>query len=141
MMSTFNAAAIIPAYEDIAAELHITVPEASYLTAIQIAILGFAPLFWKPISHRYGRRPIWLISTAGALVCNIGCAECPTYASMMVCRALVAFFICPAGAIGSAIVAETFFKKERGRYMGWWTLMVTCGVPFGAFIFGEHVPR
>ena len=131
MMGTFNAAAIIPAYEQIAAEFRISIPDASYLTSVQIAVLGVSPLFWKPLSNRYGRRPVWLISTICSMVCNIGCAESSSYAAMMVCRGLVAFFISPAGAIGSAIVAETFFKRERGRYMGIWTLMVTCGVPVG----------
>lgn len=55
---------------------------------------------------------------------------------MALCRAIVAFFICPAAAIGSAVVTETFFKKDRARYIGIWTLMVTLGVPMGAFIFG-----
>jgi MFS family permease len=55
---------------------------------------------------------------------------------MAVCRAIVAFFISPAAAIGSAVVTETFFKKERARYMGIWTLMVTLGVPIAPFIFG-----
>lgn len=50
---------------------------------------------------------------------------------MAACRALTAFFISPAAAIGSAVVTETFFKKERGRYLGIWTLMVTLGVPVG----------
>lgn len=31
---------------------------------------------------------------------------------------------------------ETTFKKDRARYMGIWTLMVTLGVPSGPFIFG-----
>lgn len=55
---------------------------------------------------------------------------------MAVCRAIVAFFISPAAAIGSAVVTETFFKKDRARYMGIWTLMVTLGVPLSPFIFG-----
>lgn len=54
---------------------------------------------------------------------------------MAACRALVAFFISPAAAIGSAVVTETFFKKERAKYMGVWTLMVTLGVPVGALSF------
>lgn len=137
MMSTFTAAAIIPAYGIIAfEEFNVTVQQASYLTSLQIAILGGAPLFWRPLSQRYGRRPIWLISTVLSLVCNIGCAKAPTYGSTAACRALVAFFISPAGAIGSAVVAETFFKSERAKYMGIWTLMVTLGVPMGSFIFG-----
>jgi len=135
-MSTFTAASVIPAYVSIAQEFQITVPQASYLTSIQIAVLGGAPLFWKPLSQRWGRRPVWFISTSCSLAFNIGCAVAPTYGSMMACRALNAFFISPAAAIGSAVVAETFFKHERARYMGIWTLMVTCGVPLAAFIFG-----
>ncbi|KAI9042719.1 synaptic vesicle transporter [Aspergillus affinis] len=139
-MGTFTAS-IIPAYEDISLDLGVSLQRASYLTSLQIAILGGAPLFWKPLSNRYGRRPIFLLSTILSLVCNVGCAKSPTYASMAACRALTAFFISPAAAIGSAVVAECFFKKERGRYMGIWTLMVTLGVPAGPLVFGFVTTR
>ncbi|KAJ5194256.1 hypothetical protein N7472_006722 [Penicillium cf. griseofulvum] len=135
-MGTFTAAAIIPAFLDISTAVGVGMQDAAYLTSLQIAILGVAPLFWKPLSNRYGRRPIFLLSLICSLVCNIGCAKSTTYASMAACRALVAFFISPASAIGSAIVMETTFKKDRGRYMGVWTLMITLGVPVGPFIFG-----
>ncbi|KAM0162334.1 hypothetical protein ACHAQE_003774 [Botrytis cinerea] len=135
-MSTFTAAAIIPAYESIAEELGVSLQQASYLTSLQIAILGGAPLLWKPLSNTFGRRPLFLISLIISLVGNIGCAKAPTYATMALCRAIVAFFICPAGAIGSAVVTESFFKKDRARYMGIWTLMVTIGVPFSPFVMG-----
>ncbi|KAJ5887578.1 Major facilitator superfamily domain general substrate transporter [Penicillium taxi] len=135
-IATFTAAGIIPAYADIAADLGVTLQQASYLTSLQIAIIGGSPLFWKPLSNRFGRRPIFLISLIGSFAFNIGCAKSTTYASLAACRALVAFFISPASAIGSAVVVETTFKKDRARYMGIWTLMVTLGVPIGPFIFG-----
>ncbi|CAD6448545.1 ddd63ed4-46f7-40fe-be80-76e9749d285a [Sclerotinia trifoliorum] len=135
-MSTFTAAAIIPAYESIAEELGISLQQATYLTSLQIAIAGVAPLFWKPLSNTFGRRPLFLISLLVSLVGNIGCAKSPTYASMAACRAIVSFFISPAAAIGSAVVTESFFKKDRARYMGIWTLMLTVGVPFSPFIMG-----
>ena len=109
---------------------------ASYLTSLQIAILGGAPLFWKPLSNRFGRRPIFLLSLICSLVCNVGCAKSPDYASTAACRALTAFFISPASAIGSAVVTETFFKKDRARYMGVWTLLLTVGIPLAPFLFG-----
>ncbi|KAK1141067.1 hypothetical protein N8T08_009640 [Aspergillus melleus] len=140
-MGTFTAAAIICAYEDISLDLDVTLQRVSYLTSLQIAILGGAPLFWKPLSHRFGRRPIFLISLVLSCVCNIGCAKSPDYASMAACRALVAFFVSPAMALGSAVVTETFFKRERARYMGIWTVMVTLGVPVGPFIFGFVAQR
>lgn len=128
MMTTFTAASIIPAYENISVEFNCTVTQASYLTSIQILILGWAPLFWKPLSQRYGRRPIWLISMIGSMLFNIGCALSYTYSTMAICRAFGAFFICPAMAYGSAVVTETYFKRQRAQYMGVWTLLVTLGV-------------
>ncbi|KAL4928626.1 putative MFS multidrug transporter [Aspergillus undulatus] len=140
-MGTFTAAAIIPAYEKIAEDIGVSIQRVSYLTSLQIAILGAAPLLWKPLSHRFGRRPIFLMSLVLSCVCNIGCAESPDYASMAACRALVAFFISPAMALGSAVVMETFFKHQRARYLGVWTVMVTLGVPVGPFIFGFVAER
>lgn len=135
-MSTFTAASIIPAYENIALDLGVSLQRVTYLTSLQIAILGVGPLVWKPFSNAYGRRPLFLLSLLVSLVGNIGCAKSPSYATMAVCRAIVAFFISPAAAIGSAVVTETFFKKDRAKYMGIWTLMVTLGVPIAPFIFG-----
>jgi MFS family permease len=129
-MTTFIAAGIIPAFEQLSEDLGVSLAEASYLTSIQILVLGIAPIFWKPISNRFGRRPVWLISTFGSMICNIGNAESYTYASQLVTRALVAFFISPAIAISSVVVTETFFSKERGQKMGIWTLMVTLGYVF-----------
>lgn len=136
LMGTFMASAIIPSYSDIVNEFGVSMQQASYLTSLQIAILGGAPLLWKPLSNRFGRRPIFLLSLICGLVCNVGCSKSPDYASTAACRALAAFFISPASAIGSAVVMETTFKKDRAKYMGVWTLMVTLGVPSGPFIFG-----
>lgn len=136
MMGTFTAAAIMAAFVNIAEDLKIEVQTASYLTSLVICILGVGPLLWRPLSQRYGRRPIFLISLVCSLVGNIGCANSHSYATMGLCRAITAFFICPAAAIGSGVVAETFFQKERGKYMGIWTIFVTLGVPVAPFIFG-----
>ncbi|KAH5023930.1 hypothetical protein HBI75_152330 [Parastagonospora nodorum] len=114
-MCAFPASAIIPAYETIAEDLGVSLQRASYLTSLQIAILGGAPLFWRPLSTRYGRRPIFIIIPD---------------------RALQSFFISPPNAIGSAVVVESFFKRERARYMGVWTVMLTIGIPLAPLIFG-----
>jgi MFS family permease len=136
MMATFTAAAIQSAYVDIAEDLHVSVQRTTYLTSLVIAIIGWAPLLWRPLSHAYGRRPIFLMSLVCSAICNVGCALCHSYGTMAFCRALTAFFISPAASIGSAVVSETFFSSERGRYMGIWTAMVTLGVPVAPLIFG-----
>ncbi|KAJ5248606.1 hypothetical protein N7468_000057 [Penicillium chermesinum] len=114
----------------------VSMQRTSYLVSLFIAVLGGAPLLWRPLANRYGRRPIFLISLLCAMLGNIGCAESHSYATMGLCRAITAFFICPPAAMGSAVVAEMFFKKDRARCMGCWTLMVTIGVPISPFLFG-----
>ena len=140
-MATFQAAAIIPAYEPLGISLGIDIQGASYLTSAQIIVMGFAPLFWKPLSHRFGRLAVWLISTLCSGLFNIGCALSPTYGAMMVCRCFSAFFIAPPIAIGTGVVVETFFAQQRGQKMGIWTLLVTLGPPAGPFIFGFVTQR
>lgn len=136
MMGTFTASSIQSAFVNIAEDLHVSVQRTSYLTSLVIAILGGAPLFWRPLCNSYGRRPIFLLSLVCSLIGNVGCAKSPSYGTMGLCRAITAFFISPAGAIGSAVVAETFFKKDQARCMGVWALMITLGVPAVPFIFG-----
>lgn len=135
-MATIIASAIIPAYSEMAKEFGNTVQDSTYLTAVQIAVLGMSPLVWRPLANTYGRRPIFLLSLIMAGVGNIACALSHSYGAMMFFRAVVAFFISPASAIGSAVVAETFLKKDRARYIGIWMVMVTLGVPIGPLIFG-----
>ncbi|KAJ5160758.1 uncharacterized protein N7482_007762 [Penicillium canariense] len=141
MIGLFTAASIQSAFVDIAEDLHVSIQRTSYLVSLFIAILGGAPLFWRPLSNRFGRRPIFLISLIGALIGNVGCGVSHSYGTMGLCRAITAFFISPAAALGSAVVAETFFKKDRARCMGYWTLMVTIGVPIAPFLFGFMVMR
>ncbi|KAL5610399.1 hypothetical protein FOVSG1_005080 [Fusarium oxysporum f. sp. vasinfectum] len=141
MMATFTAASIQSAFVEIAEDLHASVQRTSYLVSIIIAIIGGAPFFWRPLSQRYGRRPIFLLSVLCSLIGNVGCAVSHSYGTMGVCRAITAFFICPAAAIGTGVVQEMFFRKERARYMGVWTIMVTLGVPVAPFIFGFVAQR
>jgi Major Facilitator Superfamily len=77
MMSTFTAAAIQSAFIPIAADLDVSLQRASYLTSLFIAILGGAPLFWRPLSDHYGRRPTFLLSLICSIVGNIGCTKEP----------------------------------------------------------------
>ncbi|RMJ27490.1 hypothetical protein PHISP_01619 [Aspergillus sp. HF37] len=135
-MGTFTASAIQSAFVEIAQDLTVSVQRASYLTSLAIAVLGGAPLFWRPLGNSFGRRPVFLVSLVGSVVGNVGCAKSASYGTMGLCRAITAFFISPAGAMGSAVVAESFFKRDRARCMGVWALMVTLGIPGAPFIFG-----
>ena len=106
-MATFTASAIQSAFEDISLDLGRSLHETSYLVSLVIAVLGVAPIFWRPLANRFGRRPILLCSLIISLVGNVGCAKSPAYSTMALCRAITAFGISPAAAIGSGMVQES----------------------------------
>ncbi|KAE8372402.1 major facilitator superfamily domain-containing protein [Aspergillus bertholletiae] len=136
MVATFMAAGIIPAFDTMAEEYGVTVPQASYLTSIQILVLGLTPFLWKPITRIYGRYHVSLVSVLGSLVCNIGGARCTTYGAQMATRVLTAILISPPIGIGSGVITELCKPEERAQKLGWWTLMSTLGIPAGPFIMG-----
>lgn len=57
----------------------------------------------------------------------------------MTTRVLFAILCCPPLGIGSAVVTELFFSHERAQKMGWWTVMITLGIPLGPVIMGAVV--
>ncbi|KAF1981651.1 synaptic vesicle transporter [Aulographum hederae CBS 113979] len=132
----FISAGVIPANEMIAESLQITLQQASYVASIQIIMFGWSPFFWTPISKRYGRRPVWLGGVFVSLICNIGSALSKTYGQLIACRAIGGFFIGAAIGMGSATVVETYFSRERGKYMGIWTSLTTIGPPLGGLSMG-----
>ncbi|KAK0886973.1 hypothetical protein LTR02_017664 [Friedmanniomyces endolithicus] len=141
LMIGFMTGGPIAAFSNLADDLDISITTASYSVSVQILLLGLAPLFWGPLSERYGRRPIWLVSTLLSAVCNVGCATSKTFGQLMVARIFQSVFNAPAGAIGTAVVVELFFAKELSQKIGIWVLMVTLGNPLGPFLMGFVATR
>lgn len=83
--------------------------------------LAIGPLIWLPLADRFGKRRIWILSTLGAGLFNVGCALAKTYGTLLTLRIFQAFFISPGIAMGQAVVAETFFAHQRAQKMGVWT--------------------
>ncbi|KAF9891815.1 hypothetical protein FE257_003299 [Aspergillus nanangensis] len=136
MISTFMAAGIIPAYESMAEEYGVTVHKTSYLSSSQILLLGVAPLLWGPISSRYGRYHLCLVSVFASMLLNIGGAICTTFASQLATRVLTAFFISPPIGIGGGIITELAPPEHRAEKLGHWTLLTVLGTPAGPLIMG-----
>jgi MFS family permease len=136
LTATFPAAGIVSAYQSMAKLYDRPLSSIAYLTSVQILILGIFPFLWVPLMDRYGRKPILTLACFGSMVANIGGGFCKTYGQQMATRAIAAFFICPAMAVGSAVVTELFFSSQRGTRNGSWALMVTIGTPAGPFIMG-----
>jgi MFS family permease len=108
---------ISPAFILLARVLHVTAYTATYLTSSTTLAHGVGPVLWRPISDHYGRRPVWIVSTLGSCLFDIGCAYSYTHAAQQVCRILAMLFMSASVGIGTVVVTEAFFAKERATKM------------------------
>ncbi|KAF9894178.1 hypothetical protein FE257_009151 [Aspergillus nanangensis] len=156
-ITTFSAAAIVSAFAPLAEVYGVWIEKTSYLCSVQVHVaqfpmnscietdvlyypfpllfLGIFPLFWNPVSERYGRHPIFLISTLLMCTFNIAGGFCTSYGAQFITRIFVAIFGCPPVGFGSAVVTELFFAHEWAQKIGWWTLLLILGVPLGPLVF------
>lgn len=108
----------------------------SYCISVPILFLGIATVIWKPIANRYGRRPIWLVSTFLSGAFSLGSVYCNSYGALMATRVLSGISFAPALAIGGATIGETFFAEQRAGKIGLWSLAFTIGPSLGPLFGG-----
>ena len=75
--------------------------------------LFFAPI-WGRVSDRYGRRPVLLVSIVGSCLSQLGYALAPSFAGLVVARALAG--VCGANiAAAQAYIADSTEPSERAE--------------------------
>lgn len=127
---------VLPSLTVLSEVLDTEFTKVSYYGSVPILFLGLSTLFWKPIANRYGRRPVWIVSTLISIFFALGSALCNSYGVMMAMRVFSGIFHAPALSIGGATIGETFFAHERGKQVGIWSLEFTIGPPLGALLGG-----
>ncbi|OAA63341.1 ankyrin repeat-containing protein [Niveomyces insectorum RCEF 264] len=118
LLVKFSGSLIAPGAHRIAIDFHVTPTQATYIGSAQSILYSIAPIFWIPVSHRIGRRPVLLMSQIIAMISAIGVARSQTYAQAMVCRMIMGFGGSGGLCIGPAAISDMFFLHEKGSRMG-----------------------
>ncbi|KAK3065872.1 hypothetical protein LTS18_002294, partial [Coniosporium uncinatum] len=121
-----------------AADLGITVEQASYVTTSFVIVGGIFPMVVVPFSNIYGRRILYLIFTAVAFAANIGRAAAPTYGGVIAGSIFNGIGSSISLGIGAATICDMFTQGQRGFYIGIYAVAVTNG-PHIAPIVGGYL--
>ncbi|KAH8805131.1 major facilitator superfamily domain-containing protein [Xylogone sp. PMI_703] len=135
-LGPFSQGTINSAFGPLSKAMGVSVTVASYSTTIAIVVAGVAPLVYSPISNIYGRRPVYIISTAVGIAANAGCAVCKSWAPLLVARACVGIGTSVGMGIGASVVSDMYFMHQRGLYMGIYVVFVTNGAHVAAIVGG-----
>ncbi|KAJ5805815.1 uncharacterized protein N7503_003417 [Penicillium pulvis] len=114
------------------------VPVADMLESIgtQSIMLGIGLFIWVPLSNRYGRKPIYLISAITAMMGSLGCALANSLGGFIAGRMVNGFGCSGPMSLVSLTVKDLFFVHERGQKMGLWTLFFGISPYIGSLLDG-----
>ncbi|KAF2102510.1 MFS general substrate transporter [Rhizodiscina lignyota] len=138
-LSNYTLASITPGFLGIVEEFGVTITKATYLLTTQILSLGVGNLFWIPLSLKFGKRPICIISSAIFFAACVWSAKAGSYGSLLGARIIQGFGASSSEALGPAIVADLYFLHERGKMVGIYTFMIASGAAFGGIFAGLAV--
>lgn len=138
LMAQLAPALVNPSFVRVAADLHVTVEEASYSITLFMLFTGVFPIFIAPIANVYGRRPLYVTFPILSFVGFIISATSPSWGGLITGRILSAIGSSIPLGIGAATICDIFSQGERGLPMGIFA-WATANGPHIAPIVGGYV--
>ncbi|XP_014552229.1 hypothetical protein COCVIDRAFT_19651 [Bipolaris victoriae FI3] len=117
-------------------QLHFTVDQLNNGVAMNSAGLAIGCVLFMPFVHKYGRRPLYLMSSAMQLAGVIWQAKMQNYGDWLGCNFLTGL----GGAISEAVVqvtiADLFFVHQHGTMNAWYLIFTSVGATLGPVASG-----
>ncbi|CAL5869988.1 uncharacterized protein PFLUO_LOCUS4221 [Penicillium psychrofluorescens] len=133
-LAFMNSSAFTVAVKSIVEEFGKTPTEASYLTSLQVLVMGFGAAFWMPMSRKTGKRPVYLLSILFLCVTNIWSYFSKSYGNLLASRLVGGFLTAASDAPVSGVAADLFYFHERGRTLMIFNIAISSGAFLGPFI-------
>lgn len=114
-------------------QFNATYSEVNWTLAIPSLGLAVGPLLFNSLADRYGRRPVFIVTTALAILAT-GCTTIRTlsYGGYMFFRFLQGVGAGPMPAVGFSIIHDISWEHERGFRVGLWVMALDIGGVLGS---------
>jgi MFS transporter, YNFM family, putative membrane transport protein len=121
---TYSTQAILP---QLGRTFHVSPAEAGLTISVVVLALAAGAWVWGPFSDRYGRKRSIVLASALLVAPTIGAALAPTFAVLLVCRALQG--LCMPGLLTAGVpyITEVFAPRIGGRAMGYYVAALVAG--------------
>lgn len=141
-MMALNALAIdimVPALNEIGAAFRLTNANDQQLFVFAY-VLGFgAPqLIWGPVSDRFGRRALLLLSLTGYALCGLACVFANSFYGLLGARFAMGFFSSAGRVVAVSVVRDVYAGRGMAQIMSL-IMMVFMIVPILAPAIGQLI--
>jgi YNFM family putative membrane transporter len=121
---TYSTQAILP---ELGRAFDVSPAEAGSTISVVVLALAVGAWIWGPLSDRYGRKRSIVLASTLVVAPTIGAAVAPTFALLLVCRALQG--LCMPGLLTAGVpyITEVFVPRLGGRAMGSYVAALIAG--------------
>jgi len=121
---TYSTQAILP---QLGRAFHVSPAEAGLTISVVVLALACGSWIWGPFSDRYGRRRSIVLASSLLVAPTIGAALAPSFALLLVFRALQG--LCMPGLLTAGVpyITEVFAPRIGGRAMGYYVTALVAG--------------
>ncbi|KAL2820094.1 major facilitator superfamily domain-containing protein [Aspergillus granulosus] len=118
------------------------VPLNTFVSGVQgstIASIAVGSLIFNCLAVKYGKRPVYLITTLGMMVSCFWAAAAKSFASLVASRVICGLCMGPFEALVPASIADVWFVHERGFRTAIFNLGVLGGINLATPIAGAVI--
>ncbi|KAF9887954.1 hypothetical protein FE257_009476 [Aspergillus nanangensis] len=118
------------------------VPLNTFVSGVQggtIASIAVGSLVCNSLAVKYGKRPVYLITTLGLMISCFWAAEAKSFASLVAARVVCGICMAPMEALVPASIADIWYVHERGFRTAIFNLGVLGGINLAVPIAGAII--
>ncbi|KAI2630112.1 major facilitator superfamily domain-containing protein [Xylaria nigripes] len=127
---------ISPGYVEIAADLDITVSKLAKVASLVSLVIGTSLFIFNPIAKKFGRRPVYVISSTIMLTGSVWGAVAQNYRIFAASRIYSALGMAPYEILVQCTIADIYFVHERATRIAAWNFFLLSGISGGGLIAG-----
>lgn len=141
-MMALNALAIdimVPALNDIGAAFKLANANDQQLVVLAYVLgFGIPQLIWGPVSDRYGRRALLLVSLIGYGLCGLACVFADSFYGLLAARFMMGVFSSAGRVVAVSVVRDVYAGRGMAQIMSL-IMMVFMIVPILAPAIGQLI--
>jgi len=138
-MTALQIDTMLPALPAIGHSLHVANPnDRQWVISAFMFGFGAAQIVHGPLSDRFGRRPVLLISLALGVICNLTAAIAATFPLLLAARVAAGVATASSRVLATSIVRDRFVGNAMARVMSLVTIVFMV-VPIAAPNLGQLI--
>ena len=135
-LTNYAIGGLSPAFYVLSQEFDKTQSQTTALLSWPVLVLGIFNFFWVPISHYFGKRPVFFFASLLLALAYLWGAVAQSFKSLLWSNIIAAFAGSSTEALGASMVNDLYFLHERGTFLGLYMNAIAGGNTLGPLICG-----